>query len=85
MAPLSQVSKAIISIVESTPGCSAFSVGEGLKGMGYEGDNSTLSQVPNNLKLLEEHGYLVFEGRVDKPGKGWYTTAKGESINKYGG
>lgn len=85
---LSQVSKAIISLVGNHPGCTVFDVTEGLKGMGYEGDAATLGQVPNTVKMLEQHGYLEWaqgnEAVVPRK-KGWHVTPKGNDVNKYGG
>lgn len=72
---LSQSSKQILQFISDNPGKDGTDVKAVMLGS---------PQTGNNLKLLEEHGYIEYINNGFGVASGWYLTAKGREVFKYG-
>lgn len=77
MTQLSETSVRILKVIRDYPGLD----GDQIRHFHFADDPTT----GNNIKLLEQHGYIVYNV-YNKPDHyaGWTLSEKGENVLKYG-
>lgn len=76
MTQLSETSVKLLKVIRDSPGLH----GDQIRHF-YLADDP---QTANNLKLLEQHGYINYLETDPNIGPGWFLTVKGTDVLKYG-